>query len=887
MTLSQRLWAFASVRPDEAPIVRLVLLLAALIGVTRLLGSTAAFALFLDRFDAQRLPWIYIGSSIVVTLVSLFYLRLERHHSLAHLVSGLIVLTLLTLAGYRLGLMVGESRWLVFSLPIYDGVVSALLFAAFWNLLGRIFNLQQGKRLFALFGAAQQVAVIGVGFVLPLLVTAIGTANLLWGAFVTGLGALAVLWAVIRHVPTLRRIDGNDDDDEDSTDAPPKRNWLADPYILLIFAMYICFGLSDYFVDNIFYTQVEERLTNPDQLAGFLGLFSGVVSGFSLCGHLFLSGYMFRRYGVRLVISLTPLLLLVAAVSFAITGILVVSAVLLFWLAITMQLTGQVTDAFDDPAANLLYQPLPPTVRMRTQTMIDGMLYPLAGGLAGLLLLFLTEYLRFDMLQLSYVLLPILGLWLLIAISLGRIYPQRVQQALRQRLLQGDRTFTPDRDSLTALQQHLRSPHPGAVLYALNLLAAHDRTLLYDLLPPLMTHAAVAVRLAAIAQIEASGAIALLPLLEHCYRTDQAGDVRSAALRTMATLGGLAHNEHLYEQLATADPQLRQGVMIGLLRSGELDGILAAGAQLTQLVQSPHAVERIFAAQVLGESGLANFYRPLLQLLRDPEPYVRRVALAAAGKVQQPKLWPVVVEALATTATRSAAQSALVAGGDSTLPALIAGWAMADTQPQIRIALVRTCGRLRSARAIGQLLTALEDPDVGVRSYTLVALQQCGYRATSADRTRFEAAIKAELTHVAWTLAGIIDLAGESDLILVRDALAASLRQQQVRLFHWLSLLYDPALIRRVRDTFVRATLFASTPDVEQRAFALETLDLLVMGELKVPLLALYDDESPPTTLAKLATLAPQPQLDPLARVHAIIAGPSAWLTQWLLAKAI
>ena len=67
------------------------------------------------------------------------------------------------------------------------------------------------------------------------------------------------------------------------------RSLLADPYIRLIFAMNIFFGLGSYFVDNIFYMQVERHLTNQDQLAGFLGAFSGVVGGLSLLSQLFIA----------------------------------------------------------------------------------------------------------------------------------------------------------------------------------------------------------------------------------------------------------------------------------------------------------------------------------------------------------------------------------------------------------------------------------------------------------------------------------------------------------------------------------------------------------------------------------------------------------------------
>ncbi|MCB0105926.1 MAG: cyclic nucleotide-binding domain-containing protein, partial [Caldilineaceae bacterium] len=388
------------------------------------------------------------------------------------------------------------------------------------------------------------------------------------------------------------------------------------------------------------------------------------------------------------------------------------------------------------------------------------------------------------------------------------------------------------------------------------------------------------------AQAEALGSTQLLDALAQRWSSEQDETVRSAALRTLATVGGQAHTEPLLEQLSRVSQPLRQGIMVGLLRSGELAGILAVGAQLATLVQSSVVADRIFAAQVLGESGVAGFYRPLLQLLHDPIPTVRRAALEAAGKLQQPKLWPVVVDALAVTATRSAAQLALIAGGASTLPALIAGWATAD-QPAVRMALARSCGRLRSTEAAQFLLTALDDPDIAVRTHLLAALQQCGYHAAPADHPRLEAAITAELTHAAWLLAALVDLADAPDLPLVQEALKASLYQQQGRLLLWLGLLYDAAILRRVRDTFVQAATIGGSSQAEQRAYALETLDLVITHKFKAPLLTLFDDQPPITKLTALTALAPQPHLDAAARLQTIRAGAPFWFTPWLYATAL
>src|SRR5262249_13884173 len=151
--------------------------------------------------------------------------------------------------------------------------------------------------------------------------------------------------------------------------------------------------------------------------------------------------------------------------------------------------------------------------------------------------------------------------------------------------------------------------------------------------------------------------------------------------------------------LEHADLSLRQGVVVGLLRSGELEGILLAGEKLLAWVRSPQPSEREFAAHALGEGGIAGFYRPLVTLLQDERPAVQRAALAAAGKLKHANLWPVVTACLASPQSRLAAMPALVAGGEATLPALEHAFAQAGQSRDVAARLARVCGRIGGAQA--------------------------------------------------------------------------------------------------------------------------------------------------------------------------------------------
>ena len=108
-----------NVHPGEGWLVLLLLAHFFCIGVARIFTRTAAYTLFLVEFDAQALPYVYIGIGLSVTLISFIILRLAEHLSFSKLLAANLGFLLLFLGAFRLGLGLTEARWLTFALPIW------------------------------------------------------------------------------------------------------------------------------------------------------------------------------------------------------------------------------------------------------------------------------------------------------------------------------------------------------------------------------------------------------------------------------------------------------------------------------------------------------------------------------------------------------------------------------------------------------------------------------------------------------------------------------------------------------------------------------------------------------------------------------------------------
>lgn len=377
--------------------------------------------------------------------------------------------------------------------------------------------------------------------------------------------------------------------------------------------------------------------------------------------------------------------------------------------------------------------------------MMDGIVYPLAGGIAGLGLLLLRNVLGFGVSQLSLVSLAFLAAWIAMAWLLGREYPGMLEKTLAKGGLSDVRLEVLDHSSIRVLRQALASPRAGQVIYALNLLEEIEHEAVHELYIELLEHPDPAVRREVLARIERRGIRAALAAVRRRAEIEEEPGVKGALLRALCRLAGSEAFDQVVPYLEHADLQIRLGATVGLLRSGGIRGVLLAGTDLLRRVDSRDAADRVFAARVLGEVEISDFHQPLVALLEDESPEVRRAVLGAAGRLAAPELWPRVVAALRSSETHAAAVSSLIAGGESTLPAIAGALATEDEEPRVLIALAQVCGRLRSPAASDLLRDRIGCDDDEVRTQVLRALDRCGYRAQGAGAERVHDQIEAEV----------------------------------------------------------------------------------------------------------------------------------------------
>lgn len=882
-----RLLALLSVHHEERPLVGGVLLFALCLYGGHVLVNTVSFALFLTRFSGETLPYVYLASSAASVLLSALTIRLSERFSLSAVsvatVAGLLVVTLL----YRLALVFSTAAWLVFALPVFAALTLALIVNVYENLIGRLFTLEQGKRLFGLLSTGELGASVIAGLVSPALVALAGANNLL----LFGAGAFLVALLVLMRL--ARRFGGllaAEEAVETPGDGARPVSLLRNRYIMLLVTLTLLYTIAVYLINNIFYIQAELRFPDEDRLASFLGLFTGVLGGLTLFLQLFVAGRVLNRFGVRPILLAAPGLTLLWIAPYAVVAAAGGAEIALFALAVAANLSIMAIDALDSPSFSLLFQVFPATIRTRAQTLVNGVIYPAAIGAAGLLLVVLFDVLHAGPLQAAWLLLAIAVVWIVVASLLGRAYPRQVAGALHKRLFSGATLDRPDRSSLDVIRAGLRRPRAGAVLYSLELLEAFGPDEVLRVGAELLEHPAEEVRLRALDVLERQQLVALLPAIIARRTRETAPAVRGAIERATAVLGGALLLDETALALDSTDPAVRIGAMTGLLRSGDMESMLLAFERLQRWVQDPDPATRLEAVQALHDAEIAALYRPVSRLLLDDDRSVRLASLKAAGRLRHPQLWPLIIRRLDSPGEREAAMNALVAGGPAALRAIAETLrAPYRREPATRaryVRLARAAGRIGGPEAIDILLDVVDVPDLEVHSQVLQSLRRAGYRAPAAQAEQW---LQSEAARAACLLRARADLvagpaladqpAAASDLLLA--ALADVGRRMRRNVFHCLAFLYDPALIDAIQSNLERPGDDRAAR--EGRAYARETCETQIAPPARNwvrPLL----DESPP-----VEAFGPNCPEQPLERAERLqqLCDETNWTLPWVQACAL
>ncbi len=813
-------------------------------GAAGIVAKTMGTAVFLNHFPASRLAYMYIAAAVLVTGTFYAYRKSltrwpERRVRLV--LAGLILLLCL---GVRLGLTLPGSGFRIAAYLVGD-LVAKVPLVLVWGFAAMLFNPREGKRLFPFVGTAGTLACAAAGFAIPPLISAFGTANLIFVVMLLVAGFAVAIEGYFRREP------------EASKPFTPARRGGANPsragyYAGLLKAdlvrnlglLVVVASISLILFDFVFMSAAKARYAGDD-LAAFFGNFWAAASVLSVLVQLFAVRFVLQHGGVLVALMLLPAAVLMSASGAALTGAFL-------WIVAAKMAEPVFLYTIDNAAMQMLYMGIKKQTRTQVRAFVDGLAKPLAVVIAGGALIFLGP--RVEPRYLAAAAAVLCAGWLFLARRSAAAYVSGLMDQLGSRRLDPSDEAVADGKQLEAqLRGALRTAPDDELPYLVGVLERFEGSDWTPEYRALLERQAPEVKVMALGYLERHGDRTDVDRVA-THAEHPAAEVRAAAIHSLAAVAKHRGVDTIAAALEDPDPMVRGAAAAELLTVGDLEGLLAGGSLLRSALRSADPEARIAAAEALGHIKHVGVSQALGTLLGDSDERVRSAALSTAGHGRlPPDLVRKVMELLAEPRLVAAAADALVGCGEDAIEPLAALAENGGNARAIRrIPLV--LARIGGAATVPVLERLLASADMTLRREAARALQRVIKDLPSFEpyRESLEGQVAVQLESLAAqraTAHALVPLAANEALL---KALEDEQRIQLEGTLHLLGIGHADLDMDRV----VRGLSSAAQ---DRRAEAIEVLDnVLRKGDLKNRLFEILE---PPPEATAIDTLEASEQL--------------------------
>ena len=311
--------------------------------------------------------------------------------------------------------------WIGRTFFVWISVFNLFVVSVFWSFMTDIYRERQSRRLFGLIGVGGTLGGIVGSSITAFLVGALAPATLLWFSILLLECAVGCMRGLDRRVGRLRR--GRDTGQ--ARDAAPVaddviggsaldgfRRVAASPYLLGICAFMLLFTVGSTFLYNIQAEIMSRTFSDPAQRTSVFARIDLAVNTLTLFTQLFLTGRIMRWLGVGFTLAILPLL--------SVAGFLALGAVPVFAVFVVFQVLRRAGNfAVAVPAREVLYTVLPRRDKYKAKNFNDTFVYR-AGDQLGAWSFAGLGALGLGTATLAWTMAPLAGVWLLVALWLGK-----------------------------------------------------------------------------------------------------------------------------------------------------------------------------------------------------------------------------------------------------------------------------------------------------------------------------------------------------------------------------------------------------------------------------------------------------------------------------------
>ncbi len=800
----------------------------------------SANSLFIEHFESKDLPLAYVCAGGVGYIVSLIYSYMQRRvQSRTLFLTSLAFLALIPILS-RILLGYLPEKWMSFFVFLWAWPFISLVSTESGGLALQKLNLRQVKKLYGLINAggvsASILSYLSVPLVLKLLPSAF---DLLALSSVGALVGFGLLLKIYKEYPDKTKDEEGEEKKRTSKRAGLKEIF-KDRYLSLLFVSAFLSIISIYLIDFGFLSGVKaqkEFLPDAKSVSSFFAMVFSVLKVLELITSLY-SGRWLARYGIRFGLAALPVsmftLMLLAAFSGFSWG---TTSMLLFVVLILGKATERfVRRSLEDPAFNVLYQPLPEEDQLIVQTRV-GVVVQISIGIAGIMLLganfLLDSESGFQLEYFPLLLIPLFGVWLYVAFVLYRQYRLRLRQILLDKSKEMAKSSYRYRYGDETLRRKLKPFDKYVSRLATIILSESASRQLYRYCVPLLAENDDIVSPAVLRSCSPSFPVKLLRVLEGVgtehLPIEAKENVRWATLCVSKE---------------TPEPQTEKEEI--LLNLKEIQG----GGEIDSEV--------------------------LMGYLEHEDNQIRKTAIEIAGSLNDNKIQKILIELLEIDEYRNFVADVLTENSQDVLEDLEELF-QKTSKKEVLLKIIEIWAKIGTSLARKLLVQKIEYLERDVQIAAIKGLHFCRYEADEADRNMIVRKIQQVIASILWITVCMKQMEDQLNVLKLQQSLELDLNESYDLLFSLLSFLYTPTTIELIKKNIVG----------ENTIFALEIIENFMAPDIKELVVPLFENISVSQKLKRLENIVTVEKLKFTDRLSELVVSDFYILNDWTRSKAI
>jgi len=807
-----------------------------------------ANSVFIREYGSEQLPYAYLMAGLVGYIISSLYSYFQQKVKSKYLfLSALAFMLIISLFG-RIALGFIDQKYLSFFVFIWAWPFISLAGIESGGLAIRLLNLVQIKRLFGLINMGGVIASILGYLIIPVLTNYIGSTYNLLLVSVGSLGAaILVLYFIYKKFPEEKEKTKVSKTETNTS----FKHLIKDKYFKLIFLSATLSMTVIYITDFGFLSaiKVQESILfiKEGSVAGFLALvFAALKVGELIISYL--SSRILVKYGVKLglivlPVSITLIIFISLFVGFSVGAVTIAFLALMI---LNKSFERIMRRGLDDPAFNILYQPLPSNLQLAVQSKV-GIVMQFAIAIAGALLLALSLLLNlgggFSLEFFPVFFLPILVLWVFVARKLYLAYKDKLREILKELSSQKRHDTSKYRYGTEVLSKKFKKFNDNVVRLSVTILAETNPRIFEPYISSLIKKNDNEINKAVLKSIDSTWRERIVKQIKTQFENEKEKEVAECAKHAVSLLE--------FDKIEKVKPEV-------LDKSDKIEDKIKL---IKYLVKNPE------------DKNIENY---VLNLFKFSDKTVKNSAIRLAVGIKTDKLIEQLLFLLKSPEYYHVSTAALLDIGEKALEQLDNLYLKTENE-DILLKIIEIYAKMGSSSAKSLIVKQINYPSRKIQLAVIWALFYCKYQAPEEEEKIIKEKILRVTDNLLLILTSLSDIKSEKNTLKLFLALDQERETNYEMLFSLLSFLHEPRIINLIKKNIIG----------KNTIYALELIDNFIQPDLKPYIVPIFDDISTPQKIKKLSKYFPHKRLAFNDRLRSIITLDYDKISTWAVAKAI